>query len=120
MADKPVRIQNVDSSVIIGGDSTGNVTNINQSIKSKMDSLDLSQLIDELSQLREAMAKEAKTDDESVAVAAVVQAKKAAQAKNREEMAKQLKAAGQWALDVATKIGIPLAIAAIKLSLGIP
>jgi hypothetical protein len=77
-------------------------------------SIDLSQLADELSKLHQAMKEEATEADHDIAVGDVAKAEQAAKAKEAPKVAEYLKSAGKWALDVATKIGTPLAIEALK------
>ena len=81
-------------------------------------SMDLTTLASELEVLRQALKKEATTEEHDIAVADVGKAKKAAEAKNSAKLAESLKSAGKWALDVATKIGVSLATDAIKQSTG--
>jgi hypothetical protein len=117
MKHQSFTVKDVERSVVIGGDAKGSVTNIHQLNEQSLASLDLMQLVDELSKLRDAMLQEAKTDDESIAVGAVAQAKKAAESKNVSGVAHYLKIAGTWALDIATKIGVPIAVEALKKAL---
>jgi hypothetical protein len=82
-------------------------------------SMDLSELAGELSQLRQAMSQEAKETSHHIAIGEVAKAEEAANARDSSKMAKSLKAAGKWTLDVATKIGTSLATEAIKESMGL-
>jgi hypothetical protein len=82
--------------------------------------LDLSKLANELSTLRGAMKKEAQDDEHDIAIGRVAEAEQAAKAGDDSKVAEYLKAAGQWALDVALKIGVPVAVDALKKALGIP
>lgn len=93
-----------------------NLTEIGSKIEK---SGDLSQLAEELSKLRQAMKKEATAKEHDIAVSEIARAEEAAQNKDTTKVAEYLKSAGKWALDVATKIGVPLAIGALKLSMGI-
>src|SRR5262245_52633413 len=81
-------------------------------------SMDVTKLASELEVLRQALKKEATTEEHDVAVVDVGKAKKAAEAKDSAKLAESLKSAGKWALDVATKIGVSLATEAIKHSMG--
>jgi hypothetical protein len=86
----------------------------------KMDAKpDLNELARELAQLRTAMRSEAKEADDDLKVAAVAEAEKAAKGGNGPAALEALKSAGGWALDVAEKIGVGVAIAAIKTAMGI-
>ena len=80
--------------------------------------MDLSRLAGELATLREAMSREAAAAGHYIALGEVAKAEEAAKAKDSSKMAQSLKAAGKWALDVATKIGTSLATEAIKESMG--
>jgi len=82
------------------------------------ESMDLTALASELEVLRQALKKEAATEEHDVAVVDVGNAKKAAEAKDSAKLAESLKSAGKWALDVATKIGVSLATEAVKHSMG--
>jgi hypothetical protein len=81
-------------------------------------SMDLAALATELETLRQALKKEATTEEHDIAVVDIGAAKKAAEAKDSGKLAESLKSAGKWALDVATKIGVSLATEAIKQSTG--
>jgi hypothetical protein len=82
--------------------------------------LDLPQLADELSRLRAAMRGESKTLEDDAAVGAVAEAEGAARAGNQARALERLRAAGKWALDVATRIGVELTTLALKEQLGLP
>lgn len=82
-------------------------------------SMDLSALAGELETLRLAMKSEATEPEHDAAVGEVAKAGQAAKAKDSSKIAESLKAAGKWALDIATKIGTSLASEAPKESLGI-
>jgi uncharacterized protein YjbI with pentapeptide repeats len=81
-------------------------------------SMDLTALASDLEVLRQALKKEATTEEHDIVVADVSKAKKAAEAKDTAMMVEYLKSAGKLALDVATKIGVSLATEAIKHSTG--
>ena len=81
-------------------------------------SIDLSRLEIELSALREVMRNQARAAEDSIAVGEVARAEQAAKAKDPSRVAKHLRAAGGWALDVASEIGVPVAVEAIKRSMG--
>ena len=80
-------------------------------------SIDLSLLVNELSMLRKAMKKSATELEHDIAISEVAKAEQAAQGKDSRKLAESLKSAGNWALDIATKIGTSLAVEAIKQSL---
>src|SRR5262249_46518266 len=65
-------------------------------------SMDLTSLASELEVLRQALKKEATTEEHDIVVADVSNAKKAAEAKDSAKLAESLRSAGKWAFDVAT------------------
>ncbi len=84
-------------------------------------SVDLMQLANELSQLRQEMMKASKDDVEHIiAIGDVAKAEQAAKAKDSAKVAESLKSAGKWTLDIASKIAVPVAIEALKLAIDIP
>jgi hypothetical protein len=82
--------------------------------------LDLSKLADELAVLRATMRTEAHSAEEDAALGAVAEAETAARAGDRTRALERLKAAGKWALDVATKVGVEIATTALKVQLNLP
>ena len=80
-------------------------------------SVDLRTLTQELETLRLAMKTDATDPDHDIAVSDIARAEKAAKDGDETNVMKHLKSAGQWALDVATKIGTSVAIEAIKQAL---
>lgn len=82
-------------------------------------SVDLSRLAEELSKLRQAMKAEAKEVEQDIAISDIAKAEQAAKAKDSSKVAEYLKSAGQWSLEIASKIGVPLAIEALKQATGI-
>jgi hypothetical protein len=82
--------------------------------------IDLKALSVELAQLRAEMRKNAKEPEEDEAVSAIGKAEKAAAAGDQSGAMQHLKSAGNWALDVATKLGVAVASKALEHSLGMP
>ena len=80
--------------------------------------MNLESLTKELETLRSQLKAEAKDAEHDAAVGAVAQAETAAKAGDGPQAFQYLAKAGKWALDVATKIGTPLAIAALQKALG--
>ncbi len=78
---------------------------------------DLEALSGELATLRNAMRKEAEKPPHDKAVAEVGAAEEAAENGDGASVLQHLKNAGNWALDVATKIGVNVASEALKQSL---
>jgi hypothetical protein len=81
--------------------------------------LDLAKLETELTALRGAMRAEAREPEHDLAIGEVAAAQKAAKEGDGPGALKHLRAAGKWALDVASKIGVGVATAALKTSLGL-
>jgi hypothetical protein len=79
--------------------------------------LDLPKLADELGTLRTQMKKEATTPEHDVAVGAIAAAESAAKKGDEKSVLDHLKGAGQWGLELGLKVGVPVAIEAIKRSL---
>jgi hypothetical protein len=104
----------------VGSNAHAHDMTFNQIGSQLENSVDLLQLADELSTLRQAMVKEAIELDHSIAVGDVAKAEQAAKSKDATKVAEYLKSAGKWTLDIASKIGVPLAIEALKRSMGIP
>ncbi|MGD1082864.1 MAG: hypothetical protein ABR881_31500, partial [Candidatus Sulfotelmatobacter sp.] len=80
--------------------------------------IDLPQLARELAKLKTALRSEAHHPEDEMAIGAVTAAEAAAKEGNGPKTLEYLKNAGKWAFDVATKIGVDLAVAAMKSSLG--
>ena len=81
--------------------------------------IDMTQLANELTELRSALSESASTPDQFVTLGQVAAAEQAASAGDGSTALKHLKSAGIWAWDVANKIGIGVATAAAKTALGI-
>jgi hypothetical protein len=81
--------------------------------------IDIQQLAAELTALRAALANEASTPDQFVALGAVAAAERSASTGDGAAALKHLKEAGTWVWDVATKIGVGVATAAAKSALGV-
>jgi hypothetical protein len=82
--------------------------------------MNLRALAPQLTELREVMAQGAASDAEQAAVARVGAAAEAAGKGDEQGVRSHLAAAGRWALRIAESIGLPVAIAALKASLGLP
>jgi hypothetical protein len=82
------------------------------------DTIDLPSLAKELSVLRTKMKEKAVEPEQDVAVGAIAEAETEAKNGHAPKVLESLAKAGKWALDIATQIGTPMAIAAIKASLG--
>ena len=85
------------------------------SYRGALDNIDLQALAAELRDLRSEMKRLSSDEAEhDVALGEVAKAEAAAKAGDTEGLRTALKSAGKWALEVAEKIGVGVAIAAIK------
>ena len=80
---------------------------------------DLQALASELAQLRKAMREQATSAEHDIAVGEVAAAEAATTKGDGPTVLGHLKKAGEWAFEVATKIGVSVATAALKTSLGL-
>jgi hypothetical protein len=84
-----------------------------------MQSLDMRALAVQLASLRREMKKTATGPDHDIAIGQIAAAETAAEEGDSGTVLRHLKSAGNWALDVATKIGVSVASEAIKKSMGL-
>ena len=101
----------------IGTNAYAHSMNFNQNNAQFEGSLDLVQLAEELSKLRQVMMNKATVAEHSIAIGEVAKAEKAAKEKNASKVMEHLNAAGHWALDIASKIGVPVAVEVLKRSI---
>lgn len=111
-------VGDVNDGIVVFGPNSGTIQK-NSGQGDQTARLNLSRLADELAQLRSAMRAEATTDDHDVSLGNIAKAEKAARSNDQASVLEHLKAAGRWALDVATKIGVTLATETLKKSLGL-
>jgi|ERR1700722_1026166 len=100
-----------------------NATALNTTItenhnNASLSDVDLSALAPQLGLLKQAMKAEAEGTSQFEAVAAISAAEDAAQKDDRSTTIARLKAAGNWAFETATKIGVSVAAEALKNALG--
>lgn len=81
--------------------------------------IDLAALAVELARLRTAMESEARQPSEKFAVGAIAAAEESAKQNDGPKAMEYLKSAGKWAFSVAEKIGVGVATAALKTSIGL-
>jgi hypothetical protein len=81
--------------------------------------LDLPKLAEELGRLLVAMKAEAQSVEHYQALASVATAAECAKQQEVPRLLEHLQAGGRWALDLATKIGTPVAIEALKRAMGL-
>lgn len=119
MPDKPFQAKNIKNSVVVGGSVNGSISNFSQENIEASSPDEIARLIEEISKLRQSMNQGAKTADESIAASEVAKAEKSLSKNDIPSALKHIKAAGNWALDTAQKIGIPIAVEFIKRALAI-
>lgn len=83
------------------------------------ESIDLTSLAKELSQLRQEMRKIATDAEHDISIGSIAMAEAAAEAGDGPTALQHLAKAGKWALNAATNIGTGIAVAALKAALGI-
>lgn len=81
--------------------------------------IDMRQLSDELSQLRQGMKKESETLEHDTAIGEIAAAEIATQANDGPKALEHLKKAGKWAFNVAENIGTTIAAEALKKAMGL-
>jgi len=84
-----------------------------------IESLDSSDLFEQLKKLRLAMKQDAIEPDHDIAISSVALAEIAAREGKKTEAIKHLKDAGKWALQVATKISSDIAVSALKAAMSL-
>ena len=91
--------------------STMRDVQFNQQIWKQVEDIDLEKLAAELHKLGEAMKQEATEPEHHMAVGAITAAEQSARQKEGPKTVEYLRAGGRWALVVAQKIGVELAVA---------
>jgi hypothetical protein len=116
---------NMESKYKITGGSQGAVGDqaeahdFTQVSNQTLGSIDMTALAAELSRLRAEARKEATEPEHDIAISEIAKAEQAAKEGQSSKVMEHLKAAGKWALDVATKLGTSVALEAIKKSTGL-
>jgi len=103
---------NVLKAAQVGPNNKGQVM-YNEVEHQGIDPADLPALLEALAKLRSAMRSEAADTEHDLAVAEIARAETAARKGDLQSARQYFAAAGTWALDVATKIGVGVAIAAL-------
>ncbi len=109
----------VINAATIGHHSPADHVHITQSSTQNYNELDLNALGRELEVLRLELKRLSQTSEEDIAVGAIAAAEIEIKHGNRSKAKEYLKQAGIWALDTATKIGVGLAVVALKTALGL-
>ena len=120
MSDKSVHVGLVSGQVGAIGQNpsaSGNVFQ-QQSVQSQED-IPLATLSEELDRLKQELEKVASVSDHKFAIGSVDAAIVEAKAGNGPKAIEFLKHAGTWALEVAQKIGVAVAVKAIESAIGI-
>ena len=106
-------VYNVGQAGAVGNSAKAENITFNQ-IWNQLPELNLSELSQELSLLRQEMKKEAVETQHDISISEVAQAEECARAGDGSKTLEHLKSAGHWALDVATKIGVSIAVKVIE------
>jgi hypothetical protein len=80
---------------------------------------DLNLLSKELSKLRSSLREHAETPEHDMAIGEIASAEVLAKKSDGPGMLEHLKKAGKWSLQIAEKIGVPIAVEALKKSMGL-
>lgn len=110
---------NVGQAGAVGSGATAQQFSMQQVWQQNAGQFNLEDLASELSTLRSAMRSQASETEHDIAIGAVAAAETAATAGDGAMVLSKLKEAGKWTFDVATKIGVSVAAAAIKTALKI-
>jgi hypothetical protein len=110
---------NVNQAAAVGPQAHAHDITFQQLWTRSADKIDLEALALDLGRLRSQLKAEANNATEDAAVGQIALAETAAKEKNGPGVLAHLKAAGQWALSVAEKIGVAVATGAIKTALGL-
>jgi len=108
----------VNQAGAVGPHSKAENTNFIGNAGEVLSDVDLRVLVTELASLRERMLPEAKDAARLHSLTALAEAEEAAKSGDKSALLSKLKAAGDWALDVATKIGVTVAAKAIEVAIG--
>ena len=103
----------------VGSDAHVHDIQFRQTLERAANTIDSSRLAEELAQLKAELAKLASDRDHYAALVAVSDAAVDAKAGDGVGALSKLAAAGKWAFDVATKIGVSVAADAIKVAIGL-
>lgn len=107
---------NVGQGVGVGRNVRMKNTTVNQ-FQAQAQTIDLPALASELDTLRAELKKQATEPEHDMAIGAVAAAQAEAKKGDGSKAMEYLSKAGSWALDVAVKVGVPVAIEALKKSM---
>jgi hypothetical protein len=118
--DKSSKYTNTGYVGAMGDNAQAHNVNFNQPVNNVGESIDLVALATELATLRVEIAKMQDSSPQAMLAAGeIVRAEIAAGEKDTPKVLGHLKAAGQWALDAATKVGTTIVAEVIKKSMGL-
>jgi hypothetical protein len=104
---------------VVGPGATAQQFSMQQVWQQNAERFNLADLASELDALRLAMRSHASDAEHDIAIGAIAAAGAAAKQGDGPTVLTKLKEAGKWAFDVATKIGVNVAAAALKTAIGI-
>jgi hypothetical protein len=102
----------------VGPNAHAHHNTFNQLVNHFEQSIDLSALAKELSELRQAIAKQESSTQTAIALGRVAEAELAAIEKDTPKVIEHLKAAGKWTMDFAREIGKDVVAEAIRQAMG--
>lgn len=108
---------NVNQAGAVGPNSSSNNNTFNQQINNIPQNIDYGKLSEQLALLKKSMIENATEPEHYNAIAEIGKAEKAIEEKDLNKIASNLKKAGNWALDVGTKIGVSLVTEFIKMQM---
>jgi hypothetical protein len=112
---------NVEQAMAVGPEAKAKAKNVyfTQLRDASGRDIDLTQLAQELSKLRGALKDEPDTPERDSALGAIADAEVASRQGDSAKVVEHLARAGKWVLGVAEKVGVGLAVAAIKSAMGV-
>jgi hypothetical protein len=112
---------NVEQAMAVGPDAKAKAKNVyfTQLRDDSGREIDLTQLAQELSKLRAALKDEPDTPERDSALGAIADAEVASKQGDSAKVVENLARAGKWVIGIAEKIGVGLAVAAIKSAIGV-
>ena len=108
---------NVQNAVGVGRSVNMENVTINQTQTQASSAAELADMAAQLATLRQALKAQATEPEHDVAVGAIAAAESEAKKGNESKAMEYLSKAGTWALDIATKIGVPVVTEALKRSM---
>jgi hypothetical protein len=111
---------NVQQAGAVGPNAQAQNMSFNQIWINSAQNIDLDILAAELASLGARLKEEAKEPEQYTAIGNVMSAEKEARQGNGAKMLEYLSKTGQWVLEMAKSIGVPVAIEALKRAMGLP